>query len=65
MTKKHLPCPCCGSKVLHERGTFEICPVCGWEDDPAQSRDPALAGGANETSLNDARAAWQARAPQS
>jgi uncharacterized Zn finger protein (UPF0148 family) len=57
---KH-PCPCCGSKVLRERGAFEICPVCGWEDDPAQSADPGFAGGANELSLNAARAAWQAR----
>jgi hypothetical protein len=62
MTKKHrLPCPCCGSNVLQARGAFEICPVCGWEDDPAQSRDPDLAGGANGPSLNNARATWQAR----
>lgn len=51
--------------MLRERGTFDICPVCGWEDDPAQSRDPTLTGGANEMNLNDARAAWQARTPQS
>jgi Cysteine-rich CPCC len=47
---------------LHERGAFEICPVCGWEDDPAQSADPGLAGGANEPSLDAARAAWRLRA---
>jgi hypothetical protein len=63
--KHHLPCLCCGSKVLRERGAFEICPVCGWEDDPAQSGDPNLAGGANAMSLNAARAAWQARARSS
>ena len=57
----HLSCPCCGSSVLRERGAFEICPVCGWEDDPAQSADPDLEGGANDMSLNAARAAWQAR----
>ena len=56
-----LPCDCCGSKIIRERGAFEICPVCGWEDDPAQARDPDLKGGANATSLNDARAAWKAR----
>ena len=60
-----LPCDCCGSNVIHERGAFEICPVCNWEDDPAQAHDPNLAGGANELSLNEARAAWEAgkRAP--
>jgi len=62
IAKHALPCPCCGSKVLRERGAFEICSVCGWEDDPAQAKDSDLAGGANTMSLSDARAAWQARA---
>ena len=26
-------CPCCGYKTLEERGGFDICPVCFWEDD--------------------------------
>jgi hypothetical protein len=26
-------CPCCHYRTLHERGGFEICPVCYWEDD--------------------------------
>ena len=56
-----LPCDCCGSHVIHEHGTFEICPICGWEDDPAQAGDPELAGGANELSLDEARAQWQAQ----
>jgi len=47
--------------VLHERGAFEICSVCGWEDDASQSRDPTLTGGANALSLNESRAAWKAR----
>ncbi len=62
MKTKHLPCDCCGSNVIRETGAFEICSVCGWEDDPAQARDPDLAGGANKMSLNAARAAWKARA---
>jgi rubredoxin len=52
-------CPVCGHRTLSERGTYEICSVCGWEDDPAQSSDPDLAGGANRESLNQARANWQ------
>jgi hypothetical protein len=55
-------CPCCGAHALSARGAFEICPVCGWEDDPAQSADPGFAGGANAVSLDAARAAWRTRA---
>ncbi len=42
-------CPCCGYKTLNEKagGTFEICPVCFWEDDPEQFEDPEYVGGAN------------------
>jgi hypothetical protein len=56
-----MPCVCCASSVIREPGTFEICPICGWEDDSAQSRDPEFAGGANRMSLNAAREAWRTR----
>ncbi len=50
------PCPCCGKLTLtQEPGSYEICPVCGWEDDPAQRRDPDLDGGANKRSLNQSK----------
>ncbi|WP_430760323.1 CPCC family cysteine-rich protein [Solilutibacter silvestris] len=49
------PCPCCFSRTLGEQGSYEICGVCGWEDDPAQSEDPDYAAGANRDSLNTAR----------
>lgn len=51
------PCPCCGYLTLGEEppGTFEICPVCFWEDDDVQFEDPSYAGGANSVSLNQAR----------
>lgn len=50
-------CPCCGYLTFGEEppGTFEICPVCGWEDDEAQFRDPTYEGGANSVSLEQAR----------
>lgn len=51
-------CPCCGEKTLMERDNYEICKVCGWEDDDIQSADPDYAGGANHISLNEARKAW-------
>ena len=49
------PCPCCGHLTLSAQGIYEICEVCGWEDDPVQSSDPAYAGGANVSSLQEAR----------
>ncbi|WP_425493889.1 CPCC family cysteine-rich protein [Dyella silvatica] len=54
-------CPCCGSKTIDEPGVYEICDVCNWEDDPAQSSDPDYAGGANRISLNEAREIWLKR----
>ncbi|MCB9024787.1 MAG: hydrolase [Bdellovibrionaceae bacterium] len=50
-------CPCCENLTLEEcpPGTFEICPVCGWEDDDTQFYNPDLVGGANSTSLNLAK----------
>jgi hypothetical protein len=50
-------CPCCRFLTLSEQppGTFEICPVCFWEDDNVQFEDPDYAGGANKVSLLQAR----------
>lgn len=50
-------CPCCGFLTLSKEppGTFEICPVCYWEDDYVQYNNPNLTGGANKESLNQAR----------
>lgn len=52
-------CPCCDSKVIELPGTYEICEVCGWEDDPVQSFNPSAAGGANKLNLLDARSVWE------
>jgi hypothetical protein len=51
------PCPCCGYLTLPEAptGTYEICPVCFWEDDNVRFDDPDHEGGANQVSLNQAR----------
>lgn len=52
------PCPCCKYLTIDSipPGTFEICPVCFWEDDEVQYRNPDFSGGANKVSLNKARA---------
>ena len=50
-------CPCCGYKTLLEKppGTFEICPVCFWEDDSVQFDDVEFEGGANRLSLRQSQ----------
>ena len=54
-------CPYCGYFTLEEEspGTFNICPVCFWEDDNVQFDDPTFAGGANDPSLEEARRNFQ------
>ncbi|MDD5070870.1 MAG: CPCC family cysteine-rich protein [Candidatus Omnitrophica bacterium] len=50
-------CPCCGYKTFDEAppGTYLICPICFWEDDPGQFEDPNYEGGANVVSLRQAQ----------
>jgi hypothetical protein len=51
-----LPCPCCGYLAFDEPpGSYDMCPVCDWEDDDLQLRFPDLAGGANRLSLIEAQ----------
>ena len=50
------PCPACGHLVFGEPpGSFDICPVCFWEDDVVQLLHPDMAGGANRPSLREAQ----------
>lgn len=47
-------CPVCGKYTFQSGpGSYEICPVCGWENDKAQYKDPNLKGGANRLSLKE------------
>ena len=59
--KGRYECPCCGYFTLEgEAGkTFQICPVCYWEDDGIQFNDPTYEGGANSLSLNKAKENFQ------
>lgn len=55
-----LLCPCCEEGTFSECDSFEICIICGWEDDPVQRADPAFSGGTNVENLNDARRRFKA-----
>ncbi|HEV8111611.1 MAG TPA: CPCC family cysteine-rich protein [Planctomycetota bacterium] len=56
-----LRCPCCLCQTLVERGGFEICPVCFWEDDGQDDYDAdVVRGGPNGAlSLTQARANYR------
>lgn len=56
-TQIYYTCPCCGkkTKTVSFYGPNEICPVCFWEDDELKIENPGMAGGANLTSLREAR----------
>ena len=57
MEEKKYTCPCCGYRTLSIRppGTYEICYICGWEDDPVQFNDPDSQNGANTVTLREAQ----------
>jgi len=50
-------CPCCGRKTIGERGCYEICLVCWWEDDGQDNdqADEVLGGPNGRLSLTEAR----------
>jgi hypothetical protein len=50
-------CACCGNALSPDLKFFDICKVCGWQDDPIQNDDPDYDGGANYISLSEAKQA--------
>jgi hypothetical protein len=50
-------CPCCGYQTLPQGkpGSYDVCSVCHWTDDPTQFRDPEFVSDANHVSLTEAR----------
>ena len=55
MKKGESICPCCGKiPVIY----FDICENCGWQNDTVQLKYPAIGGGANKMSLEEAKKAY-------
>lgn len=50
-------CPCCGYDTILERGCYEICQICWWEDDGQDNEDAdeVLGGPNSDLSLSQAR----------
>ena len=55
MPIKH-QCPCCDYFTLEERGRYDICPVCFWEDSGQDLDRIDEHSGPNHQTLREARA---------
>ncbi len=51
-------CPCCGYRTLPDRGAYDLCPVCWWEDDGAETDAESL-NGPNGTTLAEGQRLYQ------
>jgi hypothetical protein len=49
--EKRFPCPGCGFLVFVEPSSYEICPVCFWDDNPVQLTESLTGWFANHVSL--------------
>jgi hypothetical protein len=47
------PCPCCQYRTLSQRGQYDICPVCNWEDTGVD--DMCVYSGPNHSTLAEAK----------
>jgi rubredoxin len=65
MKEKLFVCPSCGFLTNTEQGpgTYDICSVCSWEDDPVQLSYPTMGGGANKESLKECQEAILEKIP--
>jgi hypothetical protein len=50
-----IKCPICGKYDFAEEDDYDICTICGWENDGLQMSQHDYAGGANWLSVNQAR----------
>jgi len=49
-------CPCCDYYTLAQRASYEICPVCYWEDDGQDMDGLDVVSGPNHITLREGRA---------
>lgn len=53
-------CPCCDCWTLTQTGSWEICMVCWWQDDPLQNERPDVTGANVGLTLQQARGNYRA-----
>ena len=54
MKKVKLRCPVCNKYYFTSLNSYEICPICNWENDLLQNNNPDLSEGANKLNLKQA-----------
>jgi hypothetical protein len=54
-----IKCPVCGEYEFQRKSDYDVCEVCGWENDGLQMKNPDYRGGANRDSLNEHRVWWE------
>lgn len=54
-----MKCPVCNQHEFDHDDDYDICPICGWENDGIQNANPNFKGGANPMSLNEAKAEFR------
>ncbi len=52
-------CPCCDYFSLHRRGSYDVCPVCYWEDDGLGLGDMDVVSAPNHITLRQARESFR------
>lgn len=55
MTANLKQCPCCDYFTLTNRGNYEICEICFWEDDGQDLTELIIHSGPNHITLGEAR----------
>lgn len=51
----YIQCYCCGYFTIEERGNYEICPVCFWEDDGGNKDKTNMYSSVNHMTLDEGR----------
>ena len=55
---KMIKCPVCGEYEFETEDNYEICEICGWENEKFQTDHPDEAECANDICLNEAKKRW-------
>lgn len=55
MKSKDTICPVCEDYSFVFPNDYDICPICGWENDGLQRDQKDYSGGANDLSVNEAK----------
>ena len=59
MSITKIKCPVCGRTEFAYSNSYEICPVCEWENCEFQFKHPDDDAGPNGTSLNVYKSEWE------